>query len=46
MNLSLTQVMKNSISLIYGVYGDRMFSVGTVGVDHIYEKSFHKLDLV
>jgi outer membrane receptor protein involved in Fe transport len=40
------EVMKNSISLIYGVYGDRMFSVGTVGVDHIYEKSFHKLDLV
>ena len=40
------EVMKNSISLVYGVYGDRIFAVGGSGVDHIYEKSFHKLDLV
>lgn len=40
------EVMKNSISLVYAVYGDRIFAVGGSGVDHIYEKSFHKLDLV
>jgi outer membrane receptor protein involved in Fe transport len=40
------EIMKNSISLVYGVYGDRIFAVGGSGVDHIYEKSFHKLDLV
>ena len=41
-----SEVMKNSISLVYGVYGDRIFAVGGSGVDHIYEKPFHKLDLV
>jgi outer membrane receptor protein involved in Fe transport len=40
------EIMKNSISLVYGVYGDRIFAVGGSDVDHIYEKSFHKLDLV
>jgi outer membrane receptor protein involved in Fe transport len=40
------EVMKNTLSLVYGVYGDRIFAVGGSGVDHIYEKPFHKLDLV
>jgi outer membrane receptor protein involved in Fe transport len=40
------EIMKNTMSLVYGVYGDRIYAVGGAGVDHIYEKSFHKLDLV
>ncbi|MGV1011539.1 MAG: TonB-dependent receptor domain-containing protein [Flavobacterium sp.] len=40
------KIMKNTLSLVYGVYGDRIFAVGGSGVDHIYEKPFHKLDLV
>lgn len=38
--------LKNTISLVYGVYGERIFSVGGSGVDHMYEKPFHKLDFV
>ncbi len=38
--------MKNSISLVYGISGERIFSVGTAGLDHIYEKPFGKLDFV
>lgn len=38
--------MKNTISLIYGVAGERIYAVGTAGIDHIYEKPFHKLDFV
>lgn len=37
---------KNSMSLIYNVYGDRIYAVGSSGIDHIYEKSFSKLDFV
>lgn len=37
---------KNSMSLVYNVYGDRIFAVGSSGIDHIYEKSFNKLDFV
>lgn len=38
--------MRNTISLVYGVAGDRIFAVGTAGIDHIYEKPFHKIDFV
>lgn len=37
---------KNSMSLVYNVYGDRIYAVGSSGIDHIYEKSFSKLDFV
>lgn len=37
---------KNSMTLVYNVYGDRIFAVGSSGIDHIYEKSFSKLDFV
>lgn len=40
------ETMKNTMSLVYGVYGDRIFAVGTAGIDHVYEKSFSKLDFV
>lgn len=37
---------KNTTSLVYGVYGKRIYAVGVAGNDHIYEKPFHKLDFV
>lgn len=38
--------MKNTMTLVYGVTGDRIYAVGTAGLDHIYEKPFQKLDFV
>jgi outer membrane receptor protein involved in Fe transport len=37
---------KNTMSLVYNVYGDRIYAVGSSGIDHIYEKSFSKLDFI
>jgi outer membrane receptor protein involved in Fe transport len=37
---------KNSMSIIYNIYGDRIYAVGSGGLDHEYEKSFGKLDFV
>jgi outer membrane receptor for ferrienterochelin and colicin len=45
-DFEFNKTMKNSITLVYGVYGDRIFAVGTAGLDHVYEKSFSKLDVV
>jgi outer membrane receptor protein involved in Fe transport len=45
-DFEFNKIMKNSITLVYGVYGDRIFAVGTAGLDHVYEKSFSKLDVV
>ncbi len=36
----------NTATLVYGVYGERIYAVGTAGLDHVYEKPFHKLDFV
>ena len=36
----------NTVSLIYSVFGKRIYAVGTVGLDHIYELPVSKLDLV
>jgi outer membrane receptor protein involved in Fe transport len=36
----------NTVSLVYNVYGERIFAVGTNGLDHYYEQPFNKLDLV
>jgi outer membrane receptor protein involved in Fe transport len=41
-----SEIMKNSISLVYGVSGSRIFAVGSAGMDHIYEKPFQKLDFI
>ncbi|WP_394758707.1 carboxypeptidase-like regulatory domain-containing protein [Flavobacterium sp.] len=38
--------MKNTISVVYGISGDKIYSVGTTGLDHVYEKPFSKLDFV
>jgi len=45
-DFNLNKDWKNTMTLVYGVYGDRIFAVGSSGVDHIYEKSFSKLDLI
>jgi outer membrane receptor protein involved in Fe transport len=37
---------KNTTSLVYNVYGERIYAVGVAGNDHIYEKPFHKLDFI
>ncbi len=38
--------IKNTATLVYGVYGKRIYAVGTAGLDHMYEKPFSKLDFV
>lgn len=38
--------LKSAMTLVYSVYGDRIYAVGTAGLDHIYEKPFNKLDFV
>ncbi|KIC02603.1 TonB-dependent receptor [Flavobacterium sp. JRM] len=45
-DFTLNTAWKNSMTLVYNVYGDRIFAVGSSGMDHIYEKSFSKLDFV
>ena len=43
---NINQKIKNTVTLVYGVKGKNIYSVGTAGLDHIYELPFHKLDLV
>ena len=45
-DFTLNNDWKNTITLVYNVYGDRIFAVGSSGIDHMYEKSFSKLDFV
>ncbi len=45
-DFQFSETMKNSISLVYGVYGDRIYAIGTVNTDHMYEKPFQKLDFI
>lgn len=45
-DFNINKDWKNSMSLVYNVYGDRIFAVGSSGIDHIYEKSFSKLDFI
>jgi len=37
---------KNTATLVYSVFGERIYAVGIAGLDHVYEKPFHKLDLI
>lgn len=37
---------KNTATLVYGVYGDRIYAVGIAGQDNEIEKAFHKLDFI
>ena len=43
---NLGKEIKNTTTLVYSVTGDRIYAVGTAGIDHVYEKPFHKLDFV
>ena len=45
-DFTLNNDWKNTMTLVYNVYGDRIFAVGSSGIDHMYEKSFSKLDFV
>ncbi len=38
--------LPHTMSLIYNVSGSKIFTVGTSGLDHIYERPFHQLDFV
>jgi hypothetical protein len=45
-DFQFNEEMKNTISFIYGVAGERIYAVGSAGLDNIYEKPFNKLDFV
>ena len=45
-DFEFSEIMKNSVSLVYGVYGSRIFAVGSAGMDNIYERPFNKLDFI
>ncbi|MDR7209759.1 TonB-dependent receptor domain-containing protein [Flavobacterium piscis] len=45
-DFTLNNDWKNTMTLVYNVYGDRIFAVGSSGIDHMYEKSFSKLDFI
>lgn len=42
----LSSKWSNTMSLVYNVYGKRIYAVGIADLDHIYENPFHKLDFV
>lgn len=37
---------KSTITVAYNIYGERIYAVGTNGLDNYYEKPFGKLDLI
>ncbi len=41
-----SKTWQNSATLVYNVYGERIYAVGIANLDHIYERPFHKLDFV
>lgn len=45
-DFTLGKEIKNTATLVFGVTADRIYAVGTSGLDHIYEKPFNKLDFV
>jgi len=42
----LSKKWKSTMTLAYNVYGERIYAVGTNGLDHYYEKPFGKLDFI
>lgn len=42
----LNKNWSNTVSLVYSLFGKRIYSVGTNGLDHIYELPVSKLDFV
>ncbi len=43
---NLTKSWSNTVSVVYSVFGKRIYAVGTGGLDHIYELPFQQLDFV
>jgi len=43
---NLSNTWTNTVSAVYSVFGKRIYSVGTTGLDHIYELPVSKLDIV
>ena len=43
---NFTKTWSNTASLVYSVFGKRIFTVGSNGLDHIYELPFQQLDFV
>ena len=43
---NFSKTWTNTASLVYSVFGKRIFAVGTGGMDHIYEMPFQQLDFV
>jgi outer membrane receptor protein involved in Fe transport len=43
---NFTKTWSNTASLVYSVFGKRIYAVGTVGLDHINELPFQQLDFV
>jgi outer membrane receptor protein involved in Fe transport len=43
---NLNKSWENTVSLVYSIFGKRIYSVGTGGLDHIYELPVSKLDLI
>lgn len=43
---NLSEKWSNTVSLVYSVFGKRIYAVGTGGLDHIYELPVQQLDLV
>ena len=43
---NLSKKWNSTISTVYNVFGKRIFSVGSNGLDHIYEMPVQKLDIV
>jgi outer membrane receptor protein involved in Fe transport len=42
----LNEKWSNTVSAVYSVFGKRIYSIGTAGIDHIYELPVSKLDIV
>ncbi|MHA3047554.1 TonB-dependent receptor plug domain-containing protein [Riemerella anatipestifer] len=40
------QNLTQTASLVYNVSGSKIHTLGSIGIDHIYERPFHKLDFV
>jgi outer membrane receptor protein involved in Fe transport len=45
-DFKFTKDWTNTLSVVYSVFGKRIYSIGTAGIDHVYELPVSKLDLV
>ncbi|WP_264511364.1 TonB-dependent receptor [Flavobacterium sp. N1719] len=45
-DFKFTKDWTNTVTLVYSVFGKRIYSLGTAGIDHVYELPVSKLDFV